>query len=214
MGESEETKPAAKSTSNELNKADFEHGKIGKAANRPTSLFFCRELVSTSHSHFLLRDKGPYFEPVINIMAGVGEASAVVGLIATAAQLSKAILGIAFKYKDAKKQIKGLGDEVASFGEVLDQMHHLLGRDHRLDHDVRSVLASIVNRSGELLSEIKVYKNSLCSRKGSVRNHSFRGRIKWGFEATKLEYLRARVQSQKADMLLMMNIHYVNNLDG
>lgn len=168
--------------------------------------------MSTSHSHALLRDKGPYFEPVINIMAGVGEASAIVGLIATAAQLSKAILGIAFKYNGAKKQIKWLGDEVAIFGEVLDQMHDLLGGD-RLDHHVRSVLAKIVNRSGELLSEIDVYKDSLCSRKGSVGNHSFRGRMKWVFEATNLEYLRVGLESEKANIHLMTNIHYVNNLD-
>lgn len=68
-------------------------------------------------------------------MAGVGEVSAIVGLIATAAQLSKAVVDIAGKYKDARKQIESFGLEVAILGNVLDQMYRLLGRDH-LEQDV------------------------------------------------------------------------------
>ena len=79
-------------------------------------------------------------------MAGVGEASAIVGLIATAAQLSKAVVDIAGKYKDARKQIESFGLEVAILGNVLDQMYRLLGRDHlERDVEVYSVMRTIVN---------------------------------------------------------------------
>ena len=49
-------------------------------------------------------------------MARVGEASAVVGLISTAAYLSKAVIDIAVKYKDAKKQIESFGIESEVLG--------------------------------------------------------------------------------------------------
>lgn len=40
----------------------------------------------------------------MSIRAGVSEASAIVGLIATAVQLSKAIVGVAGKSKDARNR--------------------------------------------------------------------------------------------------------------
>ena len=68
-------------------------------------------------------------------MAGVGQASAIVGLVATAAQLSKAVIDIAVKYKDARKRIESFGHEVAILGNIVDQMYCLLGRDH-LERDI------------------------------------------------------------------------------
>lgn len=145
-------------------------------------------------------------------MAGVGEASAIVGLIATAAQLSKAILGIAFKYNDAKKQIKWLGDEIAIFGGVLNQMRHLFGRD-RLDYPIGfwSLMATIVDQCRGMLSGLEVYKDSLYSRQGSAENLSFRLRMKFVFTA-KPNFIRARLESQKGDIQLMVELQNTHNL--
>lgn len=147
-------------------------------------------------------------------MAGVGEASAIVGLIATAAQLSKAVVDIAGKYKDARKQIESFGLEVAILGNVLDQMYRLLGRD-RLEQDVEvySVMRTIVNQCGEFFSELDVYKDKLYSRQGLVRNLTLRGKAKWMFEAAELEYLRARLESMKTNMLLMMTMQCMHSSD-
>ena len=108
---------------------------------------------------------------IVGVMAGVGEASAIVGLIATAAQLSKAVMDIAVKYKDARKQIELLGHEVAIFGNILDQMYHLFSGDHlERDIEVYSVLVTIVNQCSEFFSELDVYKDSLYGRQASVQN--------------------------------------------
>lgn len=147
-------------------------------------------------------------------MAGVGEASAIVGLVATAAQLSKAVIDIAGKYKDAKKQIESFGHEVAILGNILDQMYRLLGRDHlERDAEVYSILATIVDQCGEFFSELDVYKDTLYSRQGSMRNLTLRGKTKWVFEAAELEYLRARLESMKTSMLLMMTMQCMHSSD-
>ena len=51
-------------------------------------------------------------------MAGVGEAAAIVSLVGTAATLSKAVVDIASKYKNARKQIEFFGREVGVLGNV------------------------------------------------------------------------------------------------
>ena len=63
-------------------------------------------------------------------MAGVGEASAIVSLIGTAATLSKAVVDIASKYKNARKQIESFGREIGILGNILDQLHRLHEKDH------------------------------------------------------------------------------------
>ena len=147
-------------------------------------------------------------------MAGVGEASAIVGLIATAAQLSKAVIAIAGKYKDARKQIESFGHEVAILGNVLDQMYRLLRRDHlERDIEVYSVMATIVNQCSEFFSELDVYKDTLYSRQSSGRSLTFRGKAKWVFEAADLEYLRARLESMKTNLLLMMTMQCMHSSD-
>lgn len=147
-------------------------------------------------------------------MTGVGEASAIVGLITTAAQLSKAVIDIAGKYKDAKKQIESFGHEVAILGNILDQMYRLLGRDHlERDIEIYSVLVTIVNQCSEFFSELNVYRDTLYSRQGSVRNLTLRGKTKWVFDATELDYLRARLESMKTNMLLMMTMQCIHSSD-
>ena len=151
---------------------------------------------------------------IISIMAGVGEASAIVGLIATAARLSKAVIDIAGKYKDARKQIESFGHEVAILGNILDQMYRLLRRDHlERDIEVYSVMATIVNQCSEFFSELDVYKDTLYSRQSSGRGLTFRGKTKWVFEAADLEYLRARLESMKTNLLLMMTMQCMHSSD-
>ena len=151
---------------------------------------------------------------ISSFMAGVGEASAIVGLIATAAQLSKAVIDIAGKYKDARKQIESFGHEVAILGNILDQMYRLLGTDHlERDIEVYSVMVNIVNQCSDFFSELDVYKDALYSRQGSVRNITLRGKTKWMFKAADLEYLRARLESMKTNMLLMMTMQCMHGSD-
>lgn len=140
-------------------------------------------------------------------MAGVGEASAIVGLITVAAQLSKAVIDIAGRYKNAKTQIESFGHEVGILGDILEQFHRLLSKaGPRIDGSAHTVTVSIVNQCTNLFSELDVYRDSLYSRPGSVRNLAFNGKGKWLFQASELRYLRARVDSMKINMLLMMTL--------
>ena len=62
-------------------------------------------------------------------MSVLGEVSAIVGLIATAAQLSKAVIDIASKFKNARKQIEYFGQEVAILGSTLEQLERFYSAD-------------------------------------------------------------------------------------
>ena len=147
-------------------------------------------------------------------MAGVGEGSAIVGLIGTAATLSKAVVDIASKYKNARKQIESFGAEVSILGNVLDQLHRLQEKDHmEADDGIQSVIMTILGQCAELFSELDTYKDALYSRPGSVRNLTFRGKTKWVFTAAELDYLRARLESVKTNILLMMTMQCKHNSD-
>ena len=138
-------------------------------------------------------------------MAGVGEASAIVSLVGTAATLSKAVVDIASKYKNARKQIEFFGREVGVLGNVLEQLHRLQEKDHlEADDGVHSVTMTILDQCAELFAELETYKDALYSRPGSVRGLTFLGKAKWVFTAAELDYLRARLESVKTNMLLMM----------
>ena len=147
-------------------------------------------------------------------MAGVGESSAIVALIGTAATLSKAVVDIASKYKNAGKQIESFGREVGILGNVLDQLHRLHEKDHmEADDGVHSVTMTILGQCAELFSELDTYKDALYSRPGSVRSLTFRGKTKWVFTAAELDYIRARLESVKTNLLLMMTMQCMHGSD-
>ena len=146
-------------------------------------------------------------------MAGVGEASALVGLISTAAGLSKAVIDIASKYKAARLQIESFGQEVGTLGNILDQLHRLYNKDDlRSDGGVIAVIVGILDQCRGLFAELETYRDTLYSRTGSVRNVTFLGKTKWVFEEKELEYLRTRVESMKINMMLMMIMQCVHGL--
>ena len=148
------------------------------------------------------------------VMAGVGEASAIVALIGTAATLSKAVVDIASKYKNAGKQIESFGREVGILGNVLDQLHRLHEKDHmEADDGVHSVTMTILGQCAELFSELDTYKDALYSRPGSVRSLTFRGKTKWVFTAAELDYIRTKLESVKTNLLLMMTMQCMHNSD-
>lgn len=103
-------------------------------------------------------------------MAGVVEIPALLGLVRQAGGLSKAVLNIASKYKDAKKQIEWFGREVGNLGIILDQLDCLYNKDN-LDSDegIRSVALQMVDQCNDLFSELDSYKSTLYSKPGSVQ---------------------------------------------
>ncbi|KAI4157271.1 MAG: hypothetical protein LQ342_008435 [Letrouitia transgressa] len=141
-------------------------------------------------------------------MAGVGEVSAIVALAALATQLSKAVIDVASKYKAATAQIESFGNEVEVLGGVISQLSRLLNKDpHELnDAGLESITCSILDQCRALFGELETYKEGLYGNLGSSKGKHFWVRAKWVFQATELQYLRARVDSMKINMLLMMSL--------
>lgn len=146
-------------------------------------------------------------------MAGVGEVSAIVGLIAVGAKLSKAIIDIAGQYKAAKKQIEQFGTDIGNLGNILDQLHRLHGNDHMdVDTSVRSLTLDLIGQCGDLFTELEHYRDRLYSRDKQNSSATIRARTRWVFESTEVQYLRTRVESMKTNILLMMTMHCVHKL--
>ena len=135
-------------------------------------------------------------------MSGVGEASAIVGLIATAAQLSKAVIDIASKFKNARKLIEYFGKEFGILGNILEQLERFYSReDLQCDEGVYAVTRTILDKCTTLFRELDEYKRALCTQSGSVRNLAFGKRV---FNSDELDVYRVRVESQKTNVQLMM----------
>ncbi|KAL2044748.1 hypothetical protein N7G274_002523 [Stereocaulon virgatum] len=139
-------------------------------------------------------------------MAGVGEVSAIVNLIAIAATLSQAIIDVSCRYKHAGKQIESFGREVGLFGQILDQFRKLPAEAKQIDTSVKVLIDEIVTECSVMLSQLDAFNKGLHgnSKPPEPQNISRRGKAKWLFEKTELEYLRARVDSMKINILLMM----------
>jgi hypothetical protein len=140
-------------------------------------------------------------------MACIGEVSAIVGLAAIAVKLSSAVIEISARYKDARKEIESFGVEIGILGHFIDQFQRLcLKESSRFDSKAYSVTNSIAGQCSTLLNELVVYKENLYGRLGSARTPTFREKSKWVFRSTELKNLKARVESNKANMQFMMTI--------
>lgn len=144
----------------------------------------------------------------------MAEASAIIGLVATAAHLSRIIIEVATKYKNARTQIESFGRELGILGKILDQLRRLLSKDaSSLDMSFHVLATEVIDECGEMFSQLNNFKEKLYSSSAS-QNVSWRGRTKWVFEAAELDYLRARVDSMKINLLLMMTFQTINGQQG
>lgn len=140
-------------------------------------------------------------------MAGVGEASAIVSLVNTAATISQAIIFVASKYKDAREQIQAFGREVFILGKMLDQFHRRLSnRLWTVDEDVQLLTDQIIDECINIFTQLDVFKHNLYNTPADVEpaRVTLKGKTKWVFKTTELDFLRARVDSMKINMVLMM----------
>lgn len=145
-------------------------------------------------------------------MAGIGEASAIIGLVSTAARLSKAFVEIGCQYKDARAQIESFGRDVAILGRILDQLKRLLSKDaSSIEIGVHLLTTDIVEECSDMFDQLDTFNDRLYGKSGSL-NPSIRGKTKWVFEAAELNYLRTRVDSMKLNLLLMMTFQTVHGL--
>jgi hypothetical protein len=151
----------------------------------------------------------------LSATAGLGEASAIVSLIATATRLSKAVIEIGSTYKEARVQIELFGPEVGILGRILDQLSTLLLKDEpHLEDDAKILVREIVDECVFLFAQLDSFNERLYGRAGSAAMMAtLKGKVKWVFEVAELEYLRARVDSMKINILLMMTLQSVHHRD-
>lgn len=147
-------------------------------------------------------------------MAGVGEAAAIIGLVATATSLSRAVIEIGAQYRDARAQIEAFGREVSILGRILDQLSRLLDKDaSHIDIGVHLLTTEIVDECSNLFAQLDAYNDKLYGNSAAL-NPTLRGKAKWVFKAAELDYFRTRVDSMKINLLLMMTFQSINGPSG
>ena len=146
-------------------------------------------------------------------MAGVGEASAIVSLIAIAGHLSKTVVRIASDYYNAGPQIESFGREVDMLGQLLGQLKDLLFKDEsHLEPGVKTLLSQILEECHGMFSRLDTFSERLQAKPKAFQIVRRRGKAAWAFsDKTELEYLRARVDSMKLNVLLMMALQSMHN---
>lgn len=148
------------------------------------------------------------------MMAGISEASAIIGLVSTAAHLSKVIIEIGNKYNHARAQIESFGRELGILSKILDQLRRLLFKDAlSLDMGFHVLTTEIIDECDDMFAQLDLFKEKLYNVPKS-QNPSWRGKTKWVFEAAELDYLRARVDSMKVNLLLMMTFQTISGQKG
>ncbi|MCJ1461612.1 hypothetical protein MMC07_000209 [Pseudocyphellaria aurata] len=147
-------------------------------------------------------------------MAGVGEASAIIGLVSTAAKLSKAVFEIGLQYTEAKAQIESFGREISILGKILDQLSRFIsnGTSH-IDIGVHLLTTEIIDECSNMFSQLDAYNEKLYGNPAGL-NPSLRAKTKWVFQTAELDYFRTRVDSMKINLLLMMSFQSISALSG
>lgn len=147
-------------------------------------------------------------------MAGVGEAAAIIGLVTTATRLSKAMIEIGTQYRDAGAQIESFGREISILGKILDQLSRLLfkGASH-IEIGVHLLTTEIVDECSDMFAQLDAYNDRLHGS-SAASNPTLRAKVKWMFGAAELDYFRARVDSMKINLLLMMTFQSISACSG
>ena len=138
-------------------------------------------------------------------MEVIGGLSAIVTLIELTAKLSRSLIELSSKFKDSQRQFDALAIEIKVLGNVLIQLHrlHTIGG---FDVESIDIVDSILKQCEELFLQLDGFRKSLSSNSGKPINKlNLRAKSKFVFNSSELEYLRARLESMKLNLLLMMS---------
>ena len=148
-------------------------------------------------------------------MAVVGEASAIANLITIALQLSKTVIQGASNYNQAKTEIESFGREVSILGDILGQLRAVFFADDNKSHlepGVKILLSQILDECSGMFSQLNGFSDRLHAKPNTLQSINGRGKVNWVLgDKTELEYLRARVDSMKINIILMMTLQSVHN---
>ena len=88
----------------------------------------------------------------------------------------------------------------------MDQLNKLLEDQKDIENVIKTLIGRIFDECTGMLSRLDTFNDKPYS-KNDPESVNRRGKAKWVFEKTELEYLRARVESMKANILLMTTLH-------
>ena len=138
-------------------------------------------------------------------MEVVGGISAILTLAATAAKLSKTVVELSSQFSDSASQIRSFGSEIKIFEGVLKQLHRLLASpDFEVEADVEAVTSSILDECDALFCQIEELHKGLFTK--GIPDKSLRSRIRWTFKSGGLDFYRARLESMKTNLPLLMTM--------
>ncbi|KAK3175319.1 hypothetical protein OEA41_002566 [Lepraria neglecta] len=123
-----------------------------------------------------------------------------------------AVVDIAGKYKDAWLQIESFGREVGILGKILDQLNRLIIKDEsHMNAGARTLTSEIVDECIYMFSQLDDFNTNLYRGPDPSASLTVRWNAKWLFKISELEFLRARVDSMKIDILLMMILQSIHS---
>ena len=132
-------------------------------------------------------------------------------LMGAAAKISQAVVDIAGKYKGARLQIESFGREVGNLGKILDQLKSLIIKDEsHMNAGARTSTSKIVDECIDKFSQLDDVNTNLYRGPYPSASLTVRGKAKWLFKISELEFLRARVDSLKINILLMMTLQSIH----
>ena len=151
----------------------------------------------------------------VPLMAGIGEASAIIAVAQAGISLSKVIIAYVSDVRDAPKSVSRIGNEIDSTSGRLEEIAEII-RDNPstqllLDTAVRDAARCsyecelILAQVGNLLVRGGWKTNSTGLSKDDI-DSSVVASLKWPFLKTRLETPRVELQRIKADLSLLFNV--------
>ena len=146
------------------------------------------------------------------VMAGIGEASAILSVAQIGISLSKTLITYIEDVKDAPSHIQSIGNEILTTSERLKDIGELVNQNSQTKVFSEEGINSAARSSTECQQIIKDVKNVLC--KGGWQEYpkesdkdeldtSLFSSLRWPFAKIKLEVPRAELQRIKLDLLLL-----------
>lgn len=139
-------------------------------------------------------------------MSAFNKASAV-SCVTDSARLSEAAFDIAGRCNTGEHEIESLALEVANLGSLLDQLRRFYDIDDwNAQPDCQDLASTTTRGLDRLFSELESYKSTLYTNAAAIDKIDCRDRKDTAFNVTELQYLRARVDSMRYNLLLMMTV--------
>jgi hypothetical protein len=149
------------------------------------------------------------------IMETIGGVASIAQLVGMAAQLSISLYSLSDQLKAASHDIRVLAIEISLYGETLSQLAEVLSQSsHQYMPRVYTTASRIMDACGDVFAQVDTIVTGLrgstfyFSKTGNVeemgKGITIMNKVKWVFKQRRIALIRARMESQKTLLLLML----------